>query len=58
MKIDSKQFRVAEKENVRLDGRPTGLKPLYDSKEEYRDVLAEHVRELSEVQELLYAHDR
>jgi hypothetical protein len=46
MKIDSKQFRVAEKESVRLDGRPTALKPLYDSKEEYHDVLAEHVREL------------
>lgn len=58
MKIDSKQFRVAEKENVRLDGRPTALKPLYDSKEEYRDVLAEHVGELSEVQERLYAYDR
>jgi Uncharacterized conserved protein len=58
MKIDSKQFRVAEKEDVRLDGRPTALKPLYDSKEEYRDVLAEHVRELSEGQERLYAHDR
>jgi len=58
MKIDSKQFRVAEKESVRLDDRPTGLKPLYDSKEEYLDVLGEHVRELSEVQERLYAHDR
>jgi len=58
MKIDSKQFRVAEKENVRLDGRPTGLKALYASKEEYRDVLAEHVRELSEIQDLLYAHNR
>ncbi len=58
MRIDSKQFRVAEKEKVRLDSRPTCLKPLYDSKEEYRDVLAEHVRELSAIQELLYAHDR
>jgi PPK2 family polyphosphate:nucleotide phosphotransferase len=58
MKIDSKQFRVAEKENVRLDGRPTALKPLYDSKEEYRDELDEQVRELSAIQELLYAHDR
>jgi len=58
MKIDSKQFRVAEKENIRLDSRPTGLKALYASKEEYRDVLAEHVRELSEVQDLLYAHNR
>jgi len=58
MKIDSKQFRVAEKERVRLDGRPTALKPLYDSKEEYQDALVEHVRELSAIQELLYAHDR
>jgi PPK2 family polyphosphate:nucleotide phosphotransferase len=58
MKIDSKQFRVAEKEDIRLDGRPTGLKPLYASKEEYHDVLAEHVRELSEIQDLLYAHNR
>jgi len=58
MKIDSKQFRVAEKERVRLDGRPTALKPLYDSKEEYRDALVEDVRELSAIQELLYAHDR
>jgi PPK2 family polyphosphate:nucleotide phosphotransferase len=58
MKIDSKQFRVAEKERVRLDARPTALKPLYDSKEEYRDELVEHIRELSVIQELLYAHDR
>jgi PPK2 family polyphosphate:nucleotide phosphotransferase len=58
MKIDSKQFRIAERESVRLESRPTALKPLYDSKEEYRDVLVEHVRQLSAIQELLYAHDR
>jgi PPK2 family polyphosphate:nucleotide phosphotransferase len=58
MRIDSKHFRVAENEKVRLDGRPTSLKALYDSKEEYRDVLAEHVSKLSAIQELLYAHDR
>jgi PPK2 family polyphosphate:nucleotide phosphotransferase len=58
MKTDSKQFRVAEKEKVRLDDRPTLLKPLYDSKEEYIDKLAEHVRDLSAIQEKLYAHDR
>jgi PPK2 family polyphosphate:nucleotide phosphotransferase len=58
MRIDSKHFRVSENEKVRLDGRPTSLKALYDSKEEYRDVLAEHVSKLSAIQELLYAHDR
>jgi PPK2 family polyphosphate:nucleotide phosphotransferase len=58
MKTDSKQFRVAEKEKVRLDDRPTRLKPLYDSKEEYLEKLAEHVRDMSEIQEKLYAHDR
>jgi PPK2 family polyphosphate:nucleotide phosphotransferase len=58
MKIDSKEFRVAEKEKVRLDIRPTSAKPLCSSKEEYRDVLVEYVRELSVIQERLYAHDR
>jgi len=58
MKIDSRQFRVEENEKVRLNDRPTGLKPLCDSKEEYREALGEHVRELSAIQELLYAHDR
>ena len=58
MKIYSKQFRIAERESVRLESRPTALKPLYNSKEEYRHVLVEHVRELSAIQELLYAHDR
>jgi PPK2 family polyphosphate:nucleotide phosphotransferase len=58
MKIDSKQFRIAERESVRLESRPTALKPLYNSKEEYRHVLVERVRQLSAIQELLYAHDR
>jgi len=58
MKIDSKQFRVEEKEKLRLDERPTILKPLCNTIEEYRDRLGRHVRELSELQELLYAHNR
>ncbi|HET9130225.1 MAG TPA: ADP-polyphosphate phosphotransferase [Terriglobia bacterium] len=58
MKTDSKQFRVAESEKLRLDDRPTRIKPLYDSKEEYLEKLAEHVRDMSEIQEKLYAHDR
>jgi PPK2 family polyphosphate:nucleotide phosphotransferase len=58
MKVDSKQFRVVENEKVRLNDRPTCLKPLYDSKEEYREVLTGYVTNLSGLQELLYAHHR
>jgi PPK2 family polyphosphate:nucleotide phosphotransferase len=58
MKIDSKQFRVGEGEEVHLHNRPTHLKALYATKDEYRDAQAEHVRQLSRLQELLYAHDR
>ena len=58
MKIDPKKFRVDEKENVRLDRWSTHLKPLYDSKEEYAEKLSEHVREMSAIQEMLYAHNR
>jgi len=58
MKIDSRQFRVEQKEKVRLDSRPTQVKPFYGSKKEYRDALAGQVQRLSELQELLYAHDR
>lgn len=58
MKIDSREFRVSEREKVRLDDRPTYLKPLCESKDEYHKVLAEHVGELSALQTMLYAHHR
>jgi PPK2 family polyphosphate:nucleotide phosphotransferase len=58
MKMDSKDFRVEEGEKFRLQDRRTRLKPLYASKDEYRDMLAEHVGELSRLQEMLYAYDR
>jgi len=58
MKIDSKQFRVMEKEIVNLADRPTSIQPLCNSDEKYRTALAGQTRALSEIQELLYAHDR
>jgi polyphosphate kinase 2 (PPK2 family) len=58
MKIDSERFQVKEGEKVRLDNRPTHIKPLYSSKDEYRDMLADHVGELSKIQDMMYAHDR
>lgn len=37
---------------------PTKVKPVYDSKEEYRSLLAAHIEKLSERQSLLYASNK
>lgn len=55
MKIDTKDFRVRQGERVKLDKWPTRVNPLYDSKSEYRDMLAKQVAELSEQQRMHYA---
>jgi PPK2 family polyphosphate:nucleotide phosphotransferase len=56
MKI--KRFRVPEGDTVRLDKWPTMVEPVYDSKQQYRKLLADHVQRLSEQQELLYASNQ
>jgi PPK2 family polyphosphate:nucleotide phosphotransferase len=43
---------------VSLGKWPTRVQPFYKSKSEYERTLAEHVRKLSVLQDLLYAHDR
>jgi PPK2 family polyphosphate:nucleotide phosphotransferase len=58
MKINSKHFRVPAGEKVKLKEWPTQIKPCYKSKEHYREILAEHIEELSERQSLLYAFNR
>jgi PPK2 family polyphosphate:nucleotide phosphotransferase len=58
MKIDSKDFRVQEGETVELKKWPTRVKPVYESKEQYQELLAEQVAELSELQQLQYASNR
>jgi PPK2 family polyphosphate:nucleotide phosphotransferase len=58
MKISSKDFRVREADEVDLRKRPTKVEPVYKSKEHYQELLAEHVEQLSSLQELLYASDR
>ena len=55
--IHTSDFRVKPGEKVDLAKRPTKVKPIYNSKEEYMDILMEHVKGLSERQELLYADD-
>ena len=47
MKIKSGDFRVREGDKVNLNKWPTLVKPVYRSKEQYQEMLAEHVDELS-----------
>ncbi len=58
MKIQSKDFRVHEGDDVDLKKWPTKVDPVYKSKEQYQELLADHVAGLSAQQELLYASDR
>ena len=58
MKINPKDFKVNEGQDVQLKKRPTLVKPLYKSKDQYKEVLATHIEELSEMQNILYADNR
>ena len=58
MKIKPEKFRVRENENVKLKHWPTRVKPFYQSKEEYKQILEAHVAEMSALQSQLYAGSR
>ena len=55
MKLSSNDFRVTEGDQAELGKRPTSVAPVYGSKKQYKDVLSEHVEQLSALQQLLYA---
>jgi len=55
MRINSKDFRVSPGEKVNLRRWSTLVKPFFKSKEEYQELLEEHVKELSALQRLHYA---
>jgi polyphosphate kinase 2 (PPK2 family) len=55
MKIHSKDFRVRKGDEVNLKKWPTKVDPVYRSKEQYQELLSEHVAQLSSQQQLLYA---
>ena len=58
MKINSKDFRIREGDEINLRKWPTRVEPVYKSKEQYQTLLAEHVAQLSALQQLLYASNR
>ncbi len=58
MRIPCDEFGVAPHARLRLARRPTRVKPYYRSKAHYEELLAEHVRDLSRLQEMHYADNR
>ncbi len=49
---------IREGEEVNLDKRPTLIEPVYRSKKEYKEMLADHVAQLSKLQQVHYADNR
>ena len=57
-KIHAGDYRVPPGRKIDLDKWPTKVKPVYDSKEEYRSLLTDHIEKLSARQGLLYASNK
>ena len=58
MKLHAKDLRVAEDDEVDLGKWPTEVDAVYKSKDQYKTLLADHVEQLSTLQQLLYASNR
>jgi PPK2 family polyphosphate:nucleotide phosphotransferase len=58
MRIDSRDFCVRPDKNVKLKNLRTRIKPYYKSKKHYQEILGEHVKDMSALQSMLYAHGR
>ncbi len=58
MKINSHDYRVPHGKKLKLDEWPTIGKSICKSKKHYRDLLKEHVEQLSALQRLHYASNR
>jgi PPK2 family polyphosphate:nucleotide phosphotransferase len=58
MKIASKDFRVQPGDMVNLKKWPTLVAPVYKSKKHYKQLLEDHVAQLSAMQQLHYASNR
>ena len=56
--IDPEDFRVSPGKKVKLKNWPTRVKPVYTTKEEYKEILDNHVAKMSSDQKLLYACSR
>ncbi|NMW22729.1 MAG: polyphosphate kinase 2 family protein [Chlorobiaceae bacterium] len=55
---DLDDLRIRESEKVNLGKRSTRIEPVYSSKKEYKELLADHVAQLSKLQQVHYADNR
>ena len=58
MKIRTKQFRVGPGDDVDLKKWPTKIDAIYDGKDGYKALLDEQVKDLSDLQQKLFATRR
>jgi PPK2 family polyphosphate:nucleotide phosphotransferase len=58
MPFDHDALWIRQGEQVNLDKRPTLVEPVYRSKKEYKEMLADHVAQLSKLQQVHYADNR
>lgn len=58
MKIDTRPYRIEPGQKVKLKHWPTAIEPLYRDEADYRERLDAQVLRLSQMQNLLYAHNR
>jgi PPK2 family polyphosphate:nucleotide phosphotransferase len=58
MNIQPQDYRVQEGSKVTLKNWPTGVPLYYQSKKQYKKMLRQRIKELSELQTLLYAANR
>lgn len=58
MHFDFDTLRVSEGESVSLSNHPTLIKPIYSSREEYREMLATQVEQLRKLQNIHFADNR
>jgi polyphosphate kinase 2 (PPK2 family) len=58
MKIQSKDYRVRDGSTVSLRNWRTGVKSYYESSKDYKKSLRNQVKQLSSLQNLLYASNR
>ena len=56
--FDHDALWIRKGEQVSLDKRPTLVEPMYRSKKEYKTMLADHVAQLSKLQQVHYADNR
>jgi PPK2 family polyphosphate:nucleotide phosphotransferase len=58
MKIHSEDFRVPHHKKIDIKRLPTIVKPFFESKKKYKELLEEHIAELTSLQQLHYASNR